>query len=173
MTPLRRNSPTLAEYLGARGYATAGFVANTGYCSYDTGLNRGFTHYEDYVFDLQDPHCLRMALLVAHAWSGVFTLSLRLSRSLPTVPFHSTSHPHHQQPRGLAALTALDRALRCGSGTVFAGGHEESQKIAHFRDADLALEPFGHKRLSRRPDPVDSLTRNGDLSVIVSTERER
>jgi arylsulfatase A-like enzyme len=40
--------PTLAEYLAARGYATAGFVANTTYCSYETGLARGFAHYEDY-----------------------------------------------------------------------------------------------------------------------------
>ena len=51
LTPLRRNFPTLAEYLGSRGYATAGFVANTVYCSYDTGLDRGFTHYEDYVLE--------------------------------------------------------------------------------------------------------------------------
>jgi arylsulfatase A-like enzyme len=39
---------TLAEFLGARGYRTAGFVANTSYCSYETGLSRGFAHYEDY-----------------------------------------------------------------------------------------------------------------------------
>jgi hypothetical protein len=49
LTPWQGNFPTLAEYLGARGYATAGFVANAGYCSYETGLARGFTHYEDYV----------------------------------------------------------------------------------------------------------------------------
>jgi arylsulfatase A-like enzyme len=40
--------PTLAEYLASRGYQTAGFAANTNYCSYEGGLNRGFTHYEDY-----------------------------------------------------------------------------------------------------------------------------
>ena len=49
LTPLRTGAPLLAEYMGSRGYATAGFVANTGYCSYDTGLARGFTYYEDYV----------------------------------------------------------------------------------------------------------------------------
>jgi len=48
-TPLPKNYPMLAEYLGTHGYATAGIVSNM-YCSYDTGLNRGFTHYEDYVF---------------------------------------------------------------------------------------------------------------------------
>ncbi len=48
MTPLQTSFPMLAEYLGTQGYATAGFVANAGYCSYETGLDRGFTHYEDY-----------------------------------------------------------------------------------------------------------------------------
>ena len=47
-TPLREKYPTLAEYLGSHGYATAGFAANTLFCSYDTGIDRGFTHYEDY-----------------------------------------------------------------------------------------------------------------------------
>ncbi len=49
--PLRGGVPTLAEFLGSLGYATAGFVGNTFYASYDTGLDRGFTHYEDYVLD--------------------------------------------------------------------------------------------------------------------------
>ena len=40
--------PTLAEYLTRRGYQTAGFAANTNYLSYETGLNRGFIHFEDY-----------------------------------------------------------------------------------------------------------------------------
>jgi arylsulfatase A-like enzyme len=40
--------PTLAEYLASRGYQTAGFVANTIYASYESGLDRGFAHYEDY-----------------------------------------------------------------------------------------------------------------------------
>ena len=50
-SPLRTNFPMLAEYLAAHGYATAGLVSNATYCSYDTGLDRGFTHYEDYVLD--------------------------------------------------------------------------------------------------------------------------
>jgi len=62
LSPLQGNFTTLAEYLGAHGYSTAGFVANAGYCSYDTGLNRGFTHYEDYV--LERLGSLRTASLV-------------------------------------------------------------------------------------------------------------
>jgi hypothetical protein len=46
--PLDATFPTLAESLAEAGYATAGFVANTTYCSYETGLDRGFEHYEDY-----------------------------------------------------------------------------------------------------------------------------
>ena len=45
---LDASHPTLAEYLRSRGYQTAGFVANTQSCNYETGLDRGFAHYEDY-----------------------------------------------------------------------------------------------------------------------------
>ncbi len=46
--PLETAEPTLAEYLAAQGYQTAGFAANTTYCSYETGLDRGFAHFEDF-----------------------------------------------------------------------------------------------------------------------------
>lgn len=41
--------PTLAEYLSARGWLTGAFVSNTVFCGYETGLNRGFLDFEDYV----------------------------------------------------------------------------------------------------------------------------
>jgi arylsulfatase A-like enzyme len=89
MTPLSGNLPTLAECLGSHGYATAGFVGNTLYCSYDTGLDRGFTHYEDYVLDLDLDRFrpLRTALLVDRACSGVSSLGLSLYRNLDGGPF--------------------------------------------------------------------------------------
>jgi len=40
--------PTLAEYLTSQGYQTAGFAANTSCCTYESGLSRGFSHWEDY-----------------------------------------------------------------------------------------------------------------------------
>jgi arylsulfatase A-like enzyme len=46
--PLDTAHPTLAEYLAAHGYATAGFVGNTYYCNAWYGLDRGFAHYEDF-----------------------------------------------------------------------------------------------------------------------------
>ena len=52
--PLDATYPTLAEDFRDHGYATAGFVANMIYCSYEMGLNRGFTHYEDYPVSLRE-----------------------------------------------------------------------------------------------------------------------
>jgi arylsulfatase A-like enzyme len=49
-TPLDGTVTTLAEFLGARGFATAGFIANSWYCASDSGLARGFTVYQDHAF---------------------------------------------------------------------------------------------------------------------------
>ncbi len=68
----------LAEYLGARGYATSGFVGNIGYCSYDTGLDRGFTHYEDYVLEKLAP--LRMAVIFEEVRKSVVAALLTAVR---------------------------------------------------------------------------------------------
>ena len=62
--------PTLAEFLASRGYLTAGFVANNDFCSYETGLDRGFAHYEDY------PLSARLIL-------GCSAPGLWLSKNLP------------------------------------------------------------------------------------------
>jgi arylsulfatase A-like enzyme len=44
--------PTLAEFLGHRGYATVGVVANQFYCGHESGLSRGFDDYRDYPVNL-------------------------------------------------------------------------------------------------------------------------
>jgi arylsulfatase A-like enzyme len=75
LTPLRKNYPMLAEHLGAHGYATAGLVANVEYCSYDTGLNRGFTYYEDYVLEKLSP--FRTSVLVEEALTDLVFLGSR------------------------------------------------------------------------------------------------
>jgi len=85
LTPLGGDFPTLAEYLGSHGYATAGFVANTFYCSYDTGLDRGFTHYEDYV--LQRLSLFRTARLVDLTLKTIAETGYTLSQRLDAGPF--------------------------------------------------------------------------------------
>ncbi len=72
LTPLDRTHPTLAEFLGDRGYATAGFVANTFYCATDSGLARGFTHYQDFIFP--ELTALKTAVLVSRALEGFQTI---------------------------------------------------------------------------------------------------
>ena len=67
-TPLDATRPTLAEFLGDRGYATAGFVANTAYCATDSGLARGFTLYQDFIFP--ELTALKTAVLVNRALEG-------------------------------------------------------------------------------------------------------
>jgi len=72
LTPLDATYPTLAEYLGSRGYATAGFVANTFYCGADTGLGRGFAVYRDYIFP--ELSALKPAALVDRPVEGLRAL---------------------------------------------------------------------------------------------------
>ena len=69
MEPLDAAAPTVAEYLGGKGYATAGFVANRFYCGWDSGLSRGFTHYEDH--DLPRLGGFRLAALVDRFLDGL------------------------------------------------------------------------------------------------------
>jgi arylsulfatase A-like enzyme len=80
VTPLTSSFPTLAEHLGAAGYATAGFAANEMYCSYDTGLARGFTHYEDYILDGVKP--LRTSAVSDRVIAAVFELTMNLQQRL-------------------------------------------------------------------------------------------
>jgi arylsulfatase A-like enzyme len=96
--PLDRTYPTLSEYLGDRGYATAGFVANTFYCATDSGLARGFAYYQDFIFP--ELTAFKMSVLVSRAqegfqvivyftedwleWSGLLPYALRVWRALDT-----------------------------------------------------------------------------------------
>jgi arylsulfatase A-like enzyme len=52
--PLDDTYPTLAGKLAERGYASAGFVANLAYASYEFGLERGFHHWDDYQVGLEE-----------------------------------------------------------------------------------------------------------------------
>jgi arylsulfatase A-like enzyme len=71
LTPLDRKESTIAELLRESGYATAGFVGNTFYCATDSGLARGFTHYEDFIFP--ELTFLKSAVLVGRALEGMQT----------------------------------------------------------------------------------------------------
>jgi arylsulfatase A-like enzyme len=86
MTPLRGNLPMLAEYVGAHGYATAGFISNVLYCSQESGLARGFTHYEDYGLEKLAP--LRTSILVEQ----ITTMISQALSYLDIAPLHSVTN---------------------------------------------------------------------------------
>jgi len=48
LRPVRRDARMVAEAFRERGYATGGFTANVGFAGHETGLARGFQHFEDY-----------------------------------------------------------------------------------------------------------------------------
>lgn len=50
LRPMHDSLRTVAEVLAERGYASGGFMANTGYAGYQVGISRGFTHFEDFPF---------------------------------------------------------------------------------------------------------------------------
>jgi arylsulfatase A-like enzyme len=72
MHPLRPQAFTLAEFLDERGYATAGFVANTIWCTRPAGFAQGFVHQEDYFGNWQD--AVSRAVYSQKAMEGVLEL---------------------------------------------------------------------------------------------------
>jgi arylsulfatase A-like enzyme len=52
--PMGPGDPTLAEVLGGRGYVSGGFVANIEYAGHESGISRGFIHFEDYPVSLAE-----------------------------------------------------------------------------------------------------------------------
>ena len=79
--PLDGTHTTLAQFLAAQGYATAGFVANTTYCGAETGLARGFAHYEDHDLSPQGILCTS-ALGRRLLWDGLVSAGLWLGHDL-------------------------------------------------------------------------------------------
>jgi arylsulfatase A-like enzyme len=99
--PMRGDYATLAEYLGSLGYATSGFVGNTFYCAYDSGLDRGFTEYHDYILDTIA--AFRTVYMVDQVLDILAPLEPTLDRWL------SVGLGSAMQDRSLRQLTHVDR----------------------------------------------------------------
>ena len=84
-----KRSPRSRSFSATKGYATAGFIANTFYCAADSGLARGFTRYQDYSFP--EFTVLKTAVLVSRALEGFQTIAyltedwLETARLMPYV----------------------------------------------------------------------------------------
>ena len=121
LTPLDRTYPTVAEYLGDRGYATAGFVANTFYCGRDSGLARGFTHYEDHI--LPELTAVRTTVLVNRVLQGFEALVAHTENQLESAGLL----PHVQRLWRALISTAKGRRWSIAScSTGFRNGRRKS-----------------------------------------------
>jgi len=84
--PLDFGTPALAEEFQRRGYVTGGFAGNLIYASSESGLARGFVHYEDYQLSARQ--------LIMHSWISQTPLfrNIATSRSSRDL-WNAVSHP--------------------------------------------------------------------------------
>jgi arylsulfatase A-like enzyme len=76
-------SPTVAEHLQAKGYATAGIVANVRICNRAYGIGRGFDQYVDYPWN----QAVSLKAAMINSALGVTVMNLARGLRLP-VPRH-------------------------------------------------------------------------------------
>ncbi len=104
--PLDGRFATIAETMNRHGYATAGFVANTVFCTREYGLARGFAHFEDY--PLSPFEVLRTS---ASGWLAARGLRWSLDRVL-TALGRAPRHPFEFEADRKTALRINASALR-------------------------------------------------------------
>ncbi len=134
--PLDSTWPTLAEFLGDRGYATGGFVANLIYTPRESGLARGFGHYEDFGLNVR-----------------VFIRSATLLRKLVDRPrFRWAARPRHPM------LWKTAREVS-GGALDWIDRQEEDRPWFAFLNYMEAHDPW------YVPAPFDTLYGNGALHI--------
>ncbi len=99
-TPLDDSTRTLAEALAARGYRTAGVVANVSYAGRSVGLGRGFAHFEDVPVSLTQ-------VARSAAWTSWLTSRRWLKPLL--APYYKGYHRKTAAEVNAALLAWLDR----------------------------------------------------------------
>ena len=102
--------PTLAEFFTQHGYATAGFAANTHFCTREYGLSRGFQHYEDFV--VSPLEILRSAslgwLIYRQVGGALDRLSVAAGREAEH-PFELPAYRKHAAEINQAAVSWIER----------------------------------------------------------------
>ncbi len=116
--PLDARFPTLAEYLGSRGYATAGFVGNTSFCTREFGIDRGFDHYEGYVFSPSD--VLRSSALGTLINRRLSSILDRLCARLGREACHPLEGNQHRKDAAEVNASALTWIAQQGDRPFFA-----------------------------------------------------
>lgn len=92
--PIRSDVPTLPEAFSGLGYSTAGFVSNLLYTSYESGVNRGFVHYDDYRWS--------WPLVLAHTPLSKLDIKSRVPEARSFMEAISRLHTTSLRTRGLS-----------------------------------------------------------------------
>jgi arylsulfatase A-like enzyme len=129
LTPLDGKYRTLAEFLGAHGYATAGFVGNYWYCASSSGLDRGFAVYRDFIFPRLT--ALGLAVLINRPLDGLEPVERFLEEWFDISPTLLKPAVEH--------LTSLFRTNRKGAAVV---NGEFLDWLAHRRQPERPFFAF-------------------------------
>ena len=101
-------APTVAEHLRARGYATAGIVANVRICNRAYGVGRGFDTYVDYPCNQEVS--LRAAINNSSLGASVMEVANRLQLPVPRpFPFYLRPDAREITDQGRQWLDLVDR----------------------------------------------------------------
>ncbi len=149
--PLDDQHPTLAEAFAQGGYITAGFAANHFYTSWESGLTRGFVHYEDYRRTWKQVLLSTTFLQTNFFWSIVHDLRpLHIARQLAQLDLRTQT------------MWTSDRKLAARVGTEFLGwerarGTRPFFAFLNLYDAHLPYDPPGewHRKFAAEPNELD------------------
>ncbi len=142
---LDNTHPTIAEVLAARGYLTAGFVANTYYCAEESGLARGFLHYEDYLLSprqvLLSTSLGQEILSVRNQYRSAWRISDRKGARRVTTTFLdwlARVHAGERQPF-FAFLNYFDAHAPYQSAPEILGRFQSGDRLRDAYDAAIAM----------------------------------
>jgi arylsulfatase A-like enzyme len=143
--PLDDTYPILAEFLTSKGYDTAGFVANLDYCGRETGLARGFAHYEDYPLTPWDIFTRYVALGNRIDWitEGIVLdrlLKICFGERFDVIP-HAREHAKNAEMIDRSFLKWLDS--RQGRGRPFFAFLNYNDAHTPYEVPDRSLPGFG------------------------------
>ena len=152
LTPLDGRFPTLAEVFAERGYVTGGFVANFYYAGHDSGLDRGFAHFDDYRTTWKQV-VWSSSFAQTELFKKVLWRSRRESKLQAVVDFDLTLDPlryGHRKPGALVTDAFLEWEQRRNGRPYFA--------FLNYFDAHAAYKPLPRleRLFSKAPTPLDN-----------------